>query len=76
MTRLELLDAYMMVAEWFTGHALILKIDDKILQVVTHMYDDACDYIDVDTGEVMATIGVDDTEYTTDWVKDLYQWGK
>ena len=76
LTRLELLDAYFMVAEWLNGHALMLKVDDKILHVVPHRYDDSCHFIDIDTGELMATIGVDDTEYTTEWVEDLYQWGR
>lgn len=76
LTRLEVLDAYFMVTEWLNGHALMLKIDDKILHVVPHRYDDSCHFIDIDTGELMATMGIGYVEYTTDWAEGLYQWGK
>lgn len=76
LTRIELLQSYFMVTEWFNGEDLILKVDDKKLLVIADENSDAAHFMDTETGEVMLTLEIDYVKYRTPWSEELYRWGK
>lgn len=77
LTRIELLQSYFMVTEWFNGDKdLTLKVDDKKLIAVAETTSDAVHFVDIDTGELMLTLDIDYVRYSTPWSEELYRWGK
>lgn len=79
ITRIEFLDSYFMVTEWFNDELntpLVLMIDDKDLVVVPSEDSEECHFVDVSTGEVMLTLDMGCVIYSTPWAEEIYRWGK
>jgi hypothetical protein len=77
ITRIEFLDSYFMVTEWYNDEnntPLDLLVDDKVLRVIPDTNSDAAHFMDVETGEIMLTLDIGSVEYSTDWAEQKYQW--
>ena len=79
VTRIEFLDSYFMVTLWQPEKddtPLLLNIDGKLLRVVDRPDDECSDFIDENTGELHLTMNVGYAEYSSEWVREKYQWKK
>lgn len=77
ITRIEFLDSYAMVTEWYNDEnntPLKLRVDDKVLTVIPDTDSDAVHFVDEATGEVMLTLDLGYVQYSTPWAEEKYEW--